>query len=176
MIQLDIWNVVGLIYSVFQIFNSQNNLQITRYACVLIHIFFMEFNKPTSLVGQLVKNPLVVQDPLEKGTASHSSILVWRIPWTVQSMGLHRAGHDWAIFTDASRSVLTNSLLKIEPFIKRKDLIQKKFYYLYVLKLSFIQSMQLRIFNLYIPSKIFILQLNTYCQHPFGKHIAILIY
>ena len=36
---------------------------------------------------------------LEKGMATHSSILDWRIPWTeepggVQSMGLQRVGHD----------------------------------------------------------------------------------
>ena len=45
-----------------------------------------------SLVGQMVKNPPEMQetwiqslsweDPLEKGTATHSSILSWRIPWT----------------------------------------------------------------------------------------------
>ena len=34
------------------------------------------------------------EDPLEKGKAIHSSILAWKIPWTVQSMGLQRAGHD----------------------------------------------------------------------------------
>ena len=38
-------------------------------------------------------------DPLEKGKADPSSILAWRIPWTVQSMGLQRVGHDWASFT-----------------------------------------------------------------------------
>ena len=27
------------------------------------------------------------EDPLEKGKATHSSILAWRIPWSVQSMG-----------------------------------------------------------------------------------------
>ena len=37
--------------------------------------------------------------PLEKGKAIHSSILAWRIPWTRQSMGLQRVGHDWASFT-----------------------------------------------------------------------------
>ena len=46
-----------------------------------------------SLVAQLVKNPLAMQetwvrslgweDPLEKGKATHSSILAWRIPGTV---------------------------------------------------------------------------------------------
>ena len=41
------------------------------------------------------------EDPLEEGTATHSSILAWRIPWTgapggLQSTGLQRVGHDWA--------------------------------------------------------------------------------
>ena len=40
------------------------------------------------------------EDPLEKGTATHSSILAWRIPWTVlQSRGWQRVGHDGATFT-----------------------------------------------------------------------------
>ena len=57
-----------------------------------------------SLVAQLVKNPPVMwetwvralgwEDPLEKGKATHSSILAWRIPWTVQSLGSQRVGHD----------------------------------------------------------------------------------
>ena len=39
------------------------------------------------------------EDPLEKGMATHSSILAWRIPWTeepgrLQSMELQRVGHD----------------------------------------------------------------------------------
>jgi len=39
------------------------------------------------------------EDPLEKGMATHSSILAWRIPWPeepsgIQSIGLHRVGHD----------------------------------------------------------------------------------
>ena len=38
------------------------------------------------------------EDPLEKGMATHSSILAWSIPWTeepggLQSMGSQRAGH-----------------------------------------------------------------------------------
>ena len=46
-----------------------------------------------SLVAQLVKNPPTMretwvqslgwEDPLEKGMATHSSILDWRIPWTL---------------------------------------------------------------------------------------------
>ena len=39
------------------------------------------------------------EDPMEKGMATYSSILAWRIPWTeesggLQSMGLQRVGHD----------------------------------------------------------------------------------
>ena len=39
------------------------------------------------------------EDPLEKGMATHSSILAWRIAWTeepdgLQSVGLQRVGHD----------------------------------------------------------------------------------
>ena len=39
------------------------------------------------------------EDPLEKGMATHSSILAWRIPWTIQSMGSQRIRYDWATFT-----------------------------------------------------------------------------
>ena len=38
-------------------------------------------------------------DPLEKGMATHSSILAWRISWTVQCMGLQRVRHDSENFT-----------------------------------------------------------------------------
>ena len=60
----------------------------------------------------VIKNPHVIagdvrdriqsldwEDPLEKGMATHSSILSWEIPWTeepggLQSMGLQRVRHD----------------------------------------------------------------------------------
>ena len=52
----------------------------------------------TSLVAQTVKNPPATQetqvqslgweDPLEKGMAVHTSILIWRIPWTEEPGGL----------------------------------------------------------------------------------------
>ena len=32
------------------------------------------------------------EDPLEKEMATHSSILVWRIPWTDEPGGLHSTG------------------------------------------------------------------------------------
>ena len=52
-----------------------------------------------SLVAQLVKNLPAIwetwvqspgwEDPLEKGTATHSIILVWRILWTAQSLTIY---------------------------------------------------------------------------------------
>ena len=44
-------------------------------------------------------NPLGQEDTLEKGIATLSSILAWRIPWTeepggLQSIALYRVGHD----------------------------------------------------------------------------------
>ena len=61
------------------------------------------------MVAQMVKNLPAVQetwlrslgweDPLERGMATHSSILGWLIPWIeepggLQSMGSHRVGQD----------------------------------------------------------------------------------
>ena len=59
-------------------------------------------------MAQIVRNPPAMQetqvpspgqeDPLEKGMATDSSVLVWRIPWTeepgeLKFMGLKRIGH-----------------------------------------------------------------------------------
>ena len=48
---------------------------------------------------------------LEKGMATHSSILAWRIPWTeepggLQSMGSQRVGHDWALTLFQTTNIL----------------------------------------------------------------------
>ena len=66
-------------------------------------------NSGGSPMAQMVKNPPAMQetrvqslgweDPLEKGMATHSSILAWRIPWTeepdgLQSMGWQRVRHN----------------------------------------------------------------------------------
>ena len=67
-----------------------------------------------SLVAQTVKNPCALQetqvqslgqeDPMEKGMATYSSILAWRILWTeepgrLQTMGLQRVAHGWVTKT-----------------------------------------------------------------------------
>ena len=74
--------------------------------CVFYKWYITEFR--ASLVAQLVKNPPEMQetwvqflgweDPLEKGTATHSSILAWRSPWIVWSMGSQRVRHNWVTF------------------------------------------------------------------------------
>ena len=61
-----------------------------------------------SLVAQLVKNSPTMrgtwvqslgwQDPLKKGITTHSSILAWKITWTVSFTGPQRVKHDWATF------------------------------------------------------------------------------
>ena len=54
-----------------------------------------------SLVAQLVKNLPAMRETWVwfLGWATHSSILAWRIPWTIQSMGSQRVRYDWATFT-----------------------------------------------------------------------------
>ena len=75
-----------------------------------MHIFTIPFLEwRASLAAQMLKNlPAMLEiqvwslgweDPLEKRTAAHSSILAWRIPWTeepggLQSMGLQRVRHN----------------------------------------------------------------------------------
>ena len=75
----------------------------------------------TSLVAQMVKNLPAMQeigvrsmgweDPLQKGMATHSIILAWRIPWTEEpgawslagcSPWVQRVGYDWATNTHTS--------------------------------------------------------------------------
>ena len=76
--------------------------------CTHVYICIYKYIYMGFLVAQLVKNPPAMwetwvqslgwEDPLEKGNATHSCILAWKIPWTVQSMGLQRVGHDWVTF------------------------------------------------------------------------------
>ena len=83
-----------------------------------------------SLVGQLVKNPPAMQetwlgslgweDPLQKGKAPHSSVLAWRVPWTVESM----ASQSWTRLRDLHFHFLS-LLLKVE-WVPLKHLYKKR--------------------------------------------------
>ena len=85
-------------------------LSVTQFSCfkngVTASIYCTELY---SLVAQMVKRLATMKetrvqslgrgDTLEKETATHSSILAWKIPWTEepgrqQSMGSQRVGHD----------------------------------------------------------------------------------
>ena len=62
-------------------------------------------NLPTN-IGEVRDSDSILgrEDPLEKGMATHSSILARRILWTeepggLQSMGSQRVGHDWVTNT-----------------------------------------------------------------------------
>ena len=60
--------------------------------------------KNLSAMQETVVRSLGWEDILEKGMATHSSTLAWKIPWTeepggLQSMGLQRVRHNWATHT-----------------------------------------------------------------------------
>ena len=70
------------------------------YTQTLMYIYTWD-----SLVAQMVKNlpamqesqiwPLGQEDPLEKGKATPSRILAWRIPWREDPGGLQSKGSQW---------------------------------------------------------------------------------
>ena len=74
--------------------------------------------------------PLGQEDPLEKETATDSSILAWRIPWTEESgslwsTGSHRARQDWDTFT-FTLNILDDQQLWLNKWKKRKWEMQKQ--------------------------------------------------
>ena len=87
-------------------FNLKSSVNLSKS----LLLFESQFpNIGASLVVQMVKNPPAIwetwvqslsqEDLLEKGMATHSSILAWKIPWTeepggLQSTGLKRVRHD----------------------------------------------------------------------------------
>ena len=78
-------------------------------------------------MAQLVKNPPAMQetpvqfldqeDPLEKGTATHSSILAWRIPWTIPW------GHKELDMNEMFRK--TSKLLNYHFYLTRETLVKE---------------------------------------------------
>ena len=65
---------------------------------------------------------------MEKGMATHASILAWKIPWTeelggLQSMASQRAGHNWAIkppyVNPESEHIQTEDILFIVVVVQR---------------------------------------------------------
>ena len=85
---LSFWNII-FPYTYIFIKSFYTYLQmITRQ----VFLYFFTVGVPIRSLGQ--------EDPLEKKRATHSRILAWKIPWTVEpgglaSKGLQRAEHNW---------------------------------------------------------------------------------
>ena len=78
-------------------FNLHNNHMDQILILLLSFVLVQMLKNPPAMQESWVRS-LGWEDPLEKGTATHSSILTWRIPWTeepgrLQYTGLQRAGH-----------------------------------------------------------------------------------
>ena len=91
---------------------TKSRTQLSNFTHLMNKTAIRLLNK-SSLVTQTVNSlpavweiwvqPLGREDPLEKETATHSSIVAWRIPWTeepgkLQTMVSQRVGHDCSNF------------------------------------------------------------------------------
>ena len=92
--------------------------------------------------GSVVKNPpaqqeawiwsLGLEEPLEKETATHSSIVAWTIPWTeepggLQSMGWQRVGRDLATEDVYTVPYTMSKTTQIMPFNLHNNCIIRYF-------------------------------------------------
>ena len=86
---------------------------------ILKNLFSSDILRWASLAAQMVKNLLAMQkirvqslsqeDLLEKGMATHSSILAWRIPWTV-----HGAAKSWTQLKQPSTHIRISEVVTLE--------------------------------------------------------------
>ena len=80
---------------------GEMNRATSELQCIRVEVFSGGSDGKESLwnAGDQVQS-LGWEDPLEKGMATHSSILAWKMPWTeepgeLQSMKSQRIRHDW---------------------------------------------------------------------------------
>ena len=107
--------------------------------------------------GAVVKNPPTMQeigvqsldrgDPLEEEMATHSSVLVWRIPWTeepgrLQSMGSQRVGHDRARTHTHTRTILC--LQNVLSCLTAQDAIKYKLEMIGVLNTALVERKKVK--------------------------------
>ena len=88
------------------IFPTRDQTHISYLSCIA-GVFV---TRSTSLVAQTVKGLLTMweaqvrslgrEDPLEKEMATHSSTLVWKIPWTEERARLHGVAKSWTGLSD----------------------------------------------------------------------------
>ena len=108
------WPKLAQLDKVNRVLNYDSNYKINIHESTLKWIDNLK-NLPAKKETQVPS--LGQEDPLEKGMATHSSILAWRIPWTeepgrLKSIGWQRAGHDWVTnaFTFNKQGRIPNSL------------------------------------------------------------------
>ena len=83
---------------------------------------------PGGTSGKTQVGSLGWEDPQEEGTAVHSNILAWKIPWTeepggLQSMGSQRVRHD-SVTKQQQQQVLTGiNFLSVGIFISKMEII-----------------------------------------------------
>ena len=88
-----------------KILRGKTGMKQTKISCFSGTCVLVESDRHVnvaSLVAQRLKNLPIMretwvpslgwEDPLEKGMATHSSILAWRIPWTEEPGGLQSMG------------------------------------------------------------------------------------
>ena len=87
-------------YASFTVPALSSTLHMARFNVFLIMHMVAQVVKNLPAMQEIWVRSLCWEVPLEKGVATHSSILAWRIPWTqeptggLQSMGLQRVRHD----------------------------------------------------------------------------------
>ena len=115
---------------------AQDGIKIARR-----NINNLRYADNATLIAQMVKNLPVMrethvwfmgqEDPLEKGMATHSSTLAWRIQWTketgrLQSTGLQTVRHDWVTNTTTtmtdSKEELKSLLMKVKEESEKSGL------------------------------------------------------
>ena len=82
------------------------------------------------------------EDALEKGKATHSSILAWRIPWSVQSMRLQRVSNmtEQHSLTQPLSAFWVYSFAFLRKFIQKKNLMLTHGLVLWLLSTSIMVS------------------------------------
>ena len=100
----DIFHGVGLYHVLTEKMNAQHE---SWELCFLWRIPVTQMVKNLPAMRETRLLSLGQKDPLEKGMATLSGILDWRIPWTeeptgLQSIGPHRVEHSWLTTTTAT--------------------------------------------------------------------------
>ena len=108
--QLSVWDLISVLdtpaSTARDASTSTAELWSQSYICICIYLIIWGFCS-----GSVIKNlfqeqgpqeswvqSLTWEDPLEEGTATHSRILAWRIPWTEEPgrLGSQRVRHNWS--------------------------------------------------------------------------------